>query len=140
MSNLFNWQVLVAIVAAVGFVILLVKVLKDKAKTVKSLLSILEHADELIEFFMPDKYEPVYKALITAIKRVTDGTVTGDEAITTAREVFDLTLKELKVSLTDEEKAFADKILVFAINMIDDKLDSAEVAVNTVCKAKNYNI
>jgi len=144
MSNflgaLFSLPVLGGVVVAVAIVFVLARVLVNKHKAVATILSVLEHAADLINFFMPEKYKEVYQALVTAAKRITDGALTSDEALQTAREVFAQTLKQLNVTLTDEEKAFVDKILVFVISMIVKDNAASVVAVANVCQVKGFKL
>ena len=133
-----GWPVLIGVVAAVIIVFALARLLVSKPKSVQTVLDVLEHADALIMFFMPEKYKEVYQSLIAAAKRVIDGAFTRDEAIATARDVFAKTLKQLNVTLSDEEKAFADQILVFVIGMIVKDKSAGLVAINNVCSIKGF--
>lgn len=143
MSSFFglflSWPVLVSIAVVVGLIFVLNRYLVSKPKFVGTIMSVLEHANKLIMQFMPDKYEDVYKAVMAAANRVTDGDLTQDEALTTAREVFKSTLATLNVTLTDDELEFVDNILVFVVEMIAKDVPAATTAVANVCSTKNYN-
>jgi len=140
LGALFSWQVLVGVLAVAVIILVLERLLVSKLKAVATILSVLEHADSLIRYFMPDKYEAVYQALVTAANRIADGNLSQDEALKTSREVFDTTLKTLNKTLTDEEKEIADKILVFVVEIIVKDKPAAIVAVNQVCSVNGYTL
>lgn len=135
---LFSWPVLVGAVVVVGLVLLLSRVLVNKPKAVQTILSVLEHAHDLIVFFMPEKFREVYQALIAAAKRVSDGVFTKDEALQTARDVFNQTLKQLSVTLSDEEKKFIDTIIIFVVDMIVKDKAASVAVVTEICNVKGW--
>jgi len=137
LGTLLSWPVLVGIIAVIA-IILLVKFLTSKAKTIQTILGYLELADGLILGIMPDKYEEVYKSLIAAVKRVSDGVFTRDEALITARDVFAKTLEQLNITLSDAEKAIIDQILVFAIELTIKDQAAGVAAITTVCDVKGF--
>lgn len=127
------------IVVAVLFVVFLAKFLVKKATAVQTVLKVLEQIEGLIMMFMPEKYKEVYQAVIAAVKKVTDGNFTQTEAIDVAKSTFNQTLKVLGVTLTETEKEFAEKILVFIVGVIVTDKAAASVAVAEICAVNNFS-
>lgn len=139
-GSLLSWPVLVGLLAVVIIVLLISKFLVNKNKAMQVIVGVFEHAYDLIMFFMPEKYKEVFQSLVNAIKKVTDGVFTRDEALIIARDVFAVTLKKLNVTLSQEEAEFTDKMLVFIIDIIIKNPDVGVEAMIEVCNIKGFKL
>jgi len=139
LGAVLNWQVLAIFVGALIVVFLLGKFLTKNNKIVQSVVEALEFADELIEFFMPEKYKQVYEALIFAAKSVVDGVFTQDEAIEVGRKAFKAALRTIDIELNEQEMAYVDKVLVFLVGILIKNKGEAVVAVANVVRVKGYS-
>lgn len=138
LGAVLNWQVLAIFAAALVVVFLLGKFLTKNNKIVQSVVEALEFADELIEFFMPQKYKQVYEALIFAAKSVIDGVFTQDEAIEVGRKAFKAALGTIGIELNEQEMAYVDKVLVFIVGILIKNKTEAAPAVTNVIKMRGY--
>lgn len=140
LGALFSWQALVGLVIGAVLVYLIYKFGSKNPDTVNLILTILGHAEGMIEWLLPDAYEDVYKALLTALNKVADGEYTRDEAIETARDAFKLSLQKFGVELTASQQEFADRIIVFAVEMLIKDSNAASVAVKSMAATKGLSL
>lgn len=111
-------SVIIGIAAIVALVWILSKVASKNAKAIGFIAGVLESVKAVVKMFLPDKYEPIYDALVAAANAASDGSLSTAEAKAIARESFDAAIKAANVTLTDIEKEQAYKILDWLVGQI----------------------
>lgn len=108
----------IVLVAVVALVWGLSKIASKNAKAIAYIAGVLESAKIIVTWFVPEKFQPVYDALILAAKDASDGSLSTAEAKTLARQTFDAAIKAANVTLTDIEKEQAYKILDWLVEQV----------------------
>ena len=110
--------ILVGIIVVTGLIVLGLSRLKGKADQVGLVLKVLDKVAFIIKQFMPDKWEPVYDALLAAVNDVANGTYTHDEATAEAIKLFDAGVKAAGLTLVPLEVTVSHKAIELVVDVI----------------------
>lgn len=92
--------------------------LKGKADQVGLVLKVMAKIQDILKAFLPDKWEPVYDAIIAAANDVAAGTYTHDEATAEALKLFNAGMSAVGITLTDIEKRVTTKAIELLIDVV----------------------
>jgi hypothetical protein len=135
MALLGQWQALVPVLVVVAVIVWVLKRFGvEKPKIASLIANILEASQGWLSSVLGDKYGAVYNALMPAIEAVADGKFTEEEALATARNIFASALKVASVTLTADEQATVDKILVLLVDTIMHDQPAAKVSIKAMVK------
>jgi len=130
LSGMFSLPVLIAVVVVVVLIFVLSRLVKKPA-AVNTVLQILKSAEGIIKLFMPDKWEGVYDALLTAAEAVANGSFNRDEAIAAANAIFNAAAQAANITLSDAEKAIIVQVIGFVVGIIVSDKAAAKVAIKS---------